>query len=218
MKNLVHNQPIELLWLLFWIYSKSAECLYVAFDLIVRITSPCDSYVLPVSTSFSIINLCKNSVFSQWRVLQIVWLHFFCLLLIKRFTSKKNKWAFRVGYLLKEKQKLVKSKSTIMQKINWFWQLSRNEPKSAIDQLSTKPFNLSYSPRVFWSLFRWCCFVLQPSREAHPSVMFSCNNSDPLVLDNLPFDKYELEPSPLTQYILERKSPSTCWQVCILLY
>lgn len=55
-----------------------------------------------------------------------------------------------------------------------------------------------------------------PSREAHPSVMFSCNNSDPLVLDNLPFDKYELEPSPLTQYILERKSPSTCWQTFIV--
>ena len=56
-------------------------------------------------------------------------------------------------------------------------------------------------------------FFYQPSRDAHPSVLFSCNNSEPLVLDNLPFDKYELEPSPLTQYILERKSPSNCWQV-----
>ncbi|XP_078380426.1 integrator complex subunit 6-like isoform X2 [Oculina patagonica] len=55
-----------------------------------------------------------------------------------------------------------------------------------------------------------------PSRDAHPSVLFSCNNSEPLVLDNLPFDKYELEPSPLTQYILERKSPSSCWQTFIL--
>ena len=56
-------------------------------------------------------------------------------------------------------------------------------------------------------------FFYQPSRDAHPSVFFSCNNSEPLVLDILPFDKYELEPSPLTQYILERKSPSNCWQV-----
>lgn len=55
-----------------------------------------------------------------------------------------------------------------------------------------------------------------PSRDAHPNVLFSCNNSEPLVLDNLPFDKYELEPSPLTQYILERKSPSTCWLTFIL--
>lgn len=34
-----------------------------------------------------------------------------------------------------------------------------------------------------------------------------------MVIDKVPFDKYELEPSPLTQYILERKSPHTCWQV-----
>nr|XP_021484049.1 integrator complex subunit 6-like isoform X4 [Meriones unguiculatus] len=36
-----------------------------------------------------------------------------------------------------------------------------------------------------------------------------------MVIDKLPFDKYELEPSPLTQYILERKSPHTCWQVFV---
>lgn len=33
------------------------------------------------------------------------------------------------------------------------------------------------------------------------------------MIDRLPFDKYELEPSPLTQYILERKSPNICLQV-----
>ena len=67
---------------------------------------------------------------------------------------------------------------------------------------------------ICWLITQICCCVFyQPSRDAHPSVLFSCNNSEPLVLDNLPFDKYELEPSPLTQYILERKSPSTCWQV-----
>lgn len=54
---------------------------------------------------------------------------------------------------------------------------------------------------------------LQPPRAAHPQVKFSCVDSEPMVVDKVPFDKYELEPSPLTQYILERKSPHSCWQV-----
>ncbi|NWH89643.1 INT6L protein, partial [Sylvia borin] len=55
----------------------------------------------------------------------------------------------------------------------------------------------------------------QPPRTAHPVVRFSCVDCEPMVIDKLPFDKYELEPSPLTQYILERKSPHTCWQVFV---
>ena len=35
------------------------------------------------------------------------------------------------------------------------------------------------------------------------------------MIENLPFDKYELEPSPLTLYILARKQPKVCWQVYI---
>ncbi|RUS76673.1 hypothetical protein EGW08_015563, partial [Elysia chlorotica] len=54
-----------------------------------------------------------------------------------------------------------------------------------------------------------------PPRTAHPMVQFSCQASDPLVIENLPFDKYELEPSPLTQFILERRQPNTCWQVFV---
>ncbi|KAM4817862.1 integrator complex subunit 6-like isoform 1-T1 [Thomomys bottae] len=54
-----------------------------------------------------------------------------------------------------------------------------------------------------------------PPRTSHPIVRFSCMDCEPLVIDKLPFDKYELEPSPLTQYILERKSPHTCWQVFV---
>ncbi|XP_035250530.1 integrator complex subunit 6 [Anguilla anguilla] len=54
-----------------------------------------------------------------------------------------------------------------------------------------------------------------PPRSAHPQVCFSCVDAEPMVIDKLPFDKYELEPSPLTQYILERKSPHTCWQVFV---
>lgn len=34
-----------------------------------------------------------------------------------------------------------------------------------------------------------------------------------MIIENLPFDKYEVEPCPLTQYILSRKQASTCWQV-----
>uniref|UniRef100_A0A8C9WKM9 Integrator complex subunit 6 n=1 Tax=Scleropages formosus TaxID=113540 RepID=A0A8C9WKM9_SCLFO len=54
-----------------------------------------------------------------------------------------------------------------------------------------------------------------PPRSAHPHVRFSCVDTEPMVVDKVPFDKYELEPSPLTQYILERKSPHTCWQVFV---
>ncbi|XP_053518333.1 integrator complex subunit 6-like isoform X4 [Artibeus jamaicensis] len=54
-----------------------------------------------------------------------------------------------------------------------------------------------------------------PPRTSHPIVRFSCIDCEPMVIDKLPFDKYELEPSPLTQYILERKSPHTCWQVFV---
>lgn len=54
-----------------------------------------------------------------------------------------------------------------------------------------------------------------PPRSAHPAVRFSCVDCEPMVIDKLPFDKYELEPSPLTQYILERKSPHMCWQVFV---
>ncbi|XP_069496543.1 integrator complex subunit 6 isoform X2 [Ambystoma mexicanum] len=54
-----------------------------------------------------------------------------------------------------------------------------------------------------------------PPRTSHPIVRFSCTDCEPMVIDKLPFDKYELEPSPLTQYILERKAPHICWQVYV---
>ena len=46
-------------------------------------------------------------------------------------------------------------------------------------------------------------------------VRFTCANQEPMIIENLPFDKYEVEPCPLTQYILSRKQASTCWQVCV---
>ncbi|XP_023951174.2 integrator complex subunit 6 [Bicyclus anynana] len=56
---------------------------------------------------------------------------------------------------------------------------------------------------------------LLPPRSAHPVVKFTCTSQEPMVIDNLPFDKYELEPSPLTQFILARKQPTSCWQVFV---
>jgi len=36
------------------------------------------------------------------------------------------------------------------------------------------------------------------------------------VVDNFPFDKYELEPSPLTQFLLQnRGAAQTCWQTFV---
>uniref|UniRef100_A0A2K6KEJ2 Uncharacterized protein n=1 Tax=Rhinopithecus bieti TaxID=61621 RepID=A0A2K6KEJ2_RHIBE len=53
-----------------------------------------------------------------------------------------------------------------------------------------------------------------PPHTSHPVVKFSGTDCEPMVTDKLPCDKYELEPSPLTQFILERKS-QTCWQVYV---
>jgi integrator complex subunit 6 len=54
-----------------------------------------------------------------------------------------------------------------------------------------------------------------PPRSAHPNVKFTCTSQEPMVIENLPFDKYEMEPSPLTQFILARKQPTVCWQVFV---
>lgn len=55
---------------------------------------------------------------------------------------------------------------------------------------------------------------LQP-RDSHPIVNFVCSSTEAMAIDNMPFDKYELEPSPLTQYILERKQPNVAWQTFV---
>lgn len=67
-------------------------------------------------------------------------------------------------------------------------------------------------PEAFWPDLN--SPTLAP-RLAHPIIRFSCTPCEPMVIDNLPFDKYELEPSPLTQYILERKQPHVTWQVFV---
>ncbi|XP_071951141.1 integrator complex subunit 6-A-like [Antedon mediterranea] len=67
-------------------------------------------------------------------------------------------------------------------------------------------------PESFWPDIN---SPMLPPRDSHPAVKFSCASCDPMVVDNVPFDKYELEPSPLTQNILERRNHNICWQVFI---
>lgn len=54
-----------------------------------------------------------------------------------------------------------------------------------------------------------------PARSSHPIVNFTCASTEAMAIENMPFDKYELEPSPLTQYILERKQPNVAWQTFV---
>lgn len=67
-------------------------------------------------------------------------------------------------------------------------------------------------PEAFWPDVNASAL---PARSAHPTLKFTCTNQEPMIIDNLPFDKYELEPSPLTLFILGRKQPNFCWQVFI---
>ena len=77
-----------------------------------------------------------------------------------------------------------------------------------------KGFNLGFwpIPESFWPDITANSL---PPRSAHPNIKFMCVPQEPMVIENLPFDKYELEPSPLTQYILARKQPTVCWQVFV---
>lgn len=54
-----------------------------------------------------------------------------------------------------------------------------------------------------------------PPRPAHALIKFQ---TTPCVIvnDRFPFDKYELEPSPLTQYILERRQATMAWPVSMI--
>ncbi|XP_014256090.2 integrator complex subunit 6 [Cimex lectularius] len=95
---------------------------------------------------------------------------------------------------------------------NTAWQTCRKliyVPRSAQKGL---PIGFWPIPESFWPDLQQTTL---PPRTAHPNVKFMCTSQDPMVIENLPFDKYELEPSPLTQYILARKQPTTCWQVFV---
>lgn len=62
----------------------------------------------------------------------------------------------------------------------------------------------------------WPSRDVKPTRMAIPTIHFKCENKAVNVIEHLPFDKYELEPSPLTQQILELRLPNTCWQTFVL--
>ena len=54
-----------------------------------------------------------------------------------------------------------------------------------------------------------------PPRNAHPVLRFRTEDVEPVLLQNFPYDKYELEPSPLTQVLLEKKNAGICWVVYV---
>lgn len=57
---------------------------------------------------------------------------------------------------------------------------------------------------------------MQPPRLAHPTIRYAAVDVEPSLVENFPFDKYELEPSPLTQFLLQhRQSQAVCWQTYV---
>lgn len=48
-------------------------------------------------------------------------------------------------------------------------------------------------------------------RDAHPRIVLGLRPTEPIVVEGLPFDKYELEGSPLTAWILAKKKTNLCW-------
>ncbi|CAF2136630.1 unnamed protein product [Rotaria magnacalcarata] len=66
-------------------------------------------------------------------------------------------------------------------------------------------------PEDYWPT---AAMLSLPSRSAHALIKFQTAPCA-TVTDKFPFDKYELEPSPLTQYILERRQPTMAWPVFV---
>ncbi|KAL0268594.1 UNVERIFIED_CONTAM: hypothetical protein PYX00_010465 [Menopon gallinae] len=109
-----------------------------------------------------------------------------------------------------QEEKVDKPEDTAKNNIGW--QSCRKliyVPKSAQKGL---PVGFWPIPESFWPDLSASSL---PPRSAHPNLKFTCTSQEPMVIENLPFDKYELEPSPLTQYILARKQPTVCWQVFV---
>ena len=67
-------------------------------------------------------------------------------------------------------------------------------------------------PEAFWPDLNMPSL---PARSAHPVVKFSCLETCPMVIENMPFDKYELEPCSLTRVMLFLKSANSAWQCFI---
>ncbi len=74
-------------------------------------------------------------------------------------------------------------------------------------------------PEDYWPS---AAMLALPPRSAHVLIKFQTipctpvTDKFPFDKYEFPFDKYELEPSPLTQYILERRQPTMAWPVCLI--
>lgn len=56
-----------------------------------------------------------------------------------------------------------------------------------------------------------------PARDAHPRIKINLlPHDEPQIVRNFPLDKYELEPSPLTLWILSKKDPNKCYPLCVV--
>lgn len=54
----------------------------------------------------------------------------------------------------------------------------------------------------------------KPARTAQPIIKFLPVDGDPYIVENFPFDKYELESCPLTAALLAHKH-GVCWPVYV---
>jgi hypothetical protein len=54
-----------------------------------------------------------------------------------------------------------------------------------------------------------------PPRTALPVLRVATTDANPSVPDNFPFDKYDLEPSELSDFVRRELSPSACWPVIV---
>ncbi|TMW51701.1 hypothetical protein DOY81_003193 [Sarcophaga bullata] len=81
--------------------------------------------------------------------------------------------------------------------------------------ISQKTFPIGYwpLPEPYWPDPK---AVTLPSRDAHPKLkIVTPAVEEPQMVHNFPVDKYEIEASPLTLQILQKREMKKCWQVII---
>ncbi|OTF81557.1 integrator complex subunit 6-A-like protein [Euroglyphus maynei] len=105
----------------------------------------------------------------------------------------------------------VNDESSKINSLDRSWQCTRN---MILVRPATKGYSVGHwpIPESYWPDSN---IPTLQSRTAQPIIRFTCTNSEPTVIENLPFDKYELDPSPLTNFILARKQPNVAWQVFV---
>eukprot|EP00179_Madagascaria_erythrocladioides_P024665 CAMPEP_0198351920 /NCGR_PEP_ID=MMETSP1450-20131203/104791_1 /TAXON_ID=753684 ORGANISM="Madagascaria erythrocladiodes, Strain CCMP3234" /NCGR_SAMPLE_ID=MMETSP1450 /ASSEMBLY_ACC=CAM_ASM_001115 /LENGTH=222 /DNA_ID=CAMNT_0044057897 /DNA_START=36 /DNA_END=701 /DNA_ORIENTATION=+ len=55
-----------------------------------------------------------------------------------------------------------------------------------------------------------------PPRSAHPVVRYHAVDTNPHIPEKFPFDKYELEKSPLSDFLLHHHRTGGCWQCFVV--